>query len=240
MTNPFEARSLEDHLKSSVGGPDLIKQIEARGAQNAVEHMRAALASIGSHDGPAQPIANGVDVGVEREAELLKLVRVILDKISETRDQISSIASMAKERDVEGFNSVGNELDAIINDTANATNTIMDHLDAITLLLDDAEGMDVELKSAIRRHCSDITMACSFQDITGQRVKKVVEVIELIDSEISSIESKLSNGPQTSGGLTRLSSRIEQKNQGLLDGPRLSGDRANAQEEIDTMFAEKP
>ncbi|MHB1207173.1 MAG: protein phosphatase CheZ, partial [Rhodospirillaceae bacterium] len=67
------------------------------------------------------------------------------------------------------------ELDAIVAATAQATNTIMDAVDSIS-----AAGNSPEITDAVTK----IYEACTFQDITGQRITKVIKVLKVIEERI--------------------------------------------------------
>ena len=77
-------------------------------------------------------------------------------------------------------------------------------------------GVSPELSDRLDRHAIDIYTACSFQDITGQHVAKVVRTLRLIEQRINAVieiwgagahkmgvpaEAGLLNGPQAEGAL---------------------------------------
>lgn len=171
------------------------------------------------------------------ESELLVLFRNIIEKINEARGELQSIASMARERGAGDINAVEDELAAIITDTEQATNEIMDSAEAIEEFLRGNEGQQLPdtLRREILRKCSDITISCSFQDITGQRVRKVVEVIQHIDQHISLIEHNLGTSKRDQADSDFEASRRAQQDAGLLRGPGLPGSSVD-QNTIDELF----
>jgi len=78
------------------------------------------------------------------------------------------------------------ELDAVVESTAEATGTIMDSCDVI---MDKASAVG-EAGEAINNEVTKIYEACSFQDITGQRTTKVVTTLKTNDDKVG----KLING----------------------------------------------
>ncbi len=74
------------------------------------------------------------------------------------------------------------ELDAVVTHTAAATGAIMDECEALEQAV--AETACHALVSAA---AGRIYEACSFQDITGQRVAKVVHTLQLVDMRVASI-----------------------------------------------------
>ena len=76
------------------------------------------------------------------------------------------------------------ELDAVVEHTATATNAILtscETLDAVAVSLQGDSA--AKLQDATTR----IYEACSFQDITGQRITKVVGTLKAIESKVAQI-----------------------------------------------------
>ena len=126
--------------------------------------------------------------------------------------------------------SATDELDAIVAHTATATNCILEAcetLDAISSKMDrlDAERM-VDATSRIYE-------ACSFQDITGQRISKVVTTLKTIDTKIVHILATFS---VEQGVRDPDPERVELENSSLLNGPQLPM-VAMDQSEIDKLLA---
>ncbi len=71
------------------------------------------------------------------------------------------------------------ELDAIVNHTAAATSTILDECEHLELAVAGREGQEVVSAATAR-----IYEACSFQDITGQRVAKVVQTLQVVEARV--------------------------------------------------------
>ena len=81
------------------------------------------------------------------------------------------------------------ELDAIIGDTAEATNKIMDECDKIMGLAGEMGDTDVGAK--LIDCATRVYEACNFQDLTSQRIKKVVQALQHIEEKIGSMRSAL-------------------------------------------------
>lgn len=109
----------------------------------------------------------------------------------------------------------GLELDAIVQSTEEATNTIMEAAEEImTLEADDLEAH----RTACEAACMRIFEACSFQDITGQRISKVVDTLKHIEAHIDKMRDVW--------GVTRdhASEDSEEGSDNLLHGPALDGE----------------
>jgi chemotaxis protein CheZ len=123
--------------------------------------------------------------------------------------------------------SATDELDAIVSHTAAATDSILEvceTLDKVAGTLE-AEGAGV-LQDATTR----IYEACSFQDITGQRITKVVATLKAIDSKVGHIIATFDN---REGRPTPKPLPAEES---LLNGPQLPAS-AMDQSDIDKLLA---
>ena len=78
--------------------------------------------------------------------------------------------------------SAGEELGAIVQATETATNTIMECAEALM----GADASDpAAYKALVDEKMMIIFEACSFQDITGQRIAKVVETLQHIEQRVA-------------------------------------------------------
>jgi chemotaxis protein CheZ len=80
--------------------------------------------------------------------------------------------------------SATDELDAIVEHTAVATNAILESCELLEGLSTDVTGESAgKLQDAVTK----IYEACSFQDITGQRITKVVTTLKTIEAKVAQI-----------------------------------------------------
>jgi chemotaxis protein CheZ len=129
--------------------------------------------------------------------------------------------------------SAGEELDAIVKSTEKATNTIMEC--AETLMASDASD-PVAFKALVDEKMLIIFEACSFQDITGQRIAKVVETLQHIETRVARFADVM-RAKDLAGFLTDTErARAERKEKLMIHGPQLDGG-GNAQDEIDELLA---
>lgn len=126
----------------------------------------------------------------------------------------------------------GRELQAIVEATESATHMIMES--AETLL--ELDTPDIEKhRAAVADEAMKIFEACSFQDITGQRVSKIVETLEDIDQRVDCITKKLGLTAVTPTAEKPESDREKRKRELILNGPALTG-QGVGQDDIDAMF----
>ncbi|HEY9078912.1 protein phosphatase CheZ [Magnetovibrio sp.] len=205
-------------------------------AVKAVDQVIAAAKKV-KRKGKAVPIAAPRrakrDPAVTIYAELERLAAYIdaaKREIAEIRPQD------VKEEYLPG---ASDELDAIVAATADATNTIMDNCEVI-------EGVMGDVNDAVSAKLMDATThiyeACTFQDITGQRIGKVVAALKNIEKRIDALVLTLGDEiikPQKKNAKPEPTGKKEKKeitDADLLEGPQL-GDKAKSQAEIDDLLA---
>ncbi len=151
------------------------------------------------------------------------------DIIESTRADINATHAM----DISGTHIpiATDELDAVVAATEAATGTIMDSCDAVT---EYAENLDSAHKDFLVSEVTKILEACSFQDITGQRITKVVKSLKAIDEKVTLLMDVLKDKIPTSTE----PETVEDTRTGdarLLNGPQMP-DKAISQADIDKLL----
>jgi len=130
----------------------------------------------------------------------------------------------------------GQELSEVCKATEAATHTIMECAEAV--MASDARN-PAAYKALVEEKMMLVFEACSFQDITGQRISKVVQTLQLIDERVSrfakAIKAKDSEGP----GSEAERAREERRQRLILHGPHIGGPET-PQSEVDAMFRSRP
>lgn len=127
----------------------------------------------------------------------------------------------------------GAELEAITRDTENATHSIMNSAEAMMgFSIEGFDGDANAYKAAVDDEVMKIFEACSFQDITGQRVSKVVNVLKQIEERVGRLANTLGVEDSAPQAMT-----AEEKRRAdlLLNGPAIGGPETK-QDAIDAMF----
>ena len=158
-------------------------------------------------------------------------LRVIADFIAKARDEIRALRphEMRNER----LPSAGAELDAIVKDTEKATNQIMSAAEA--MLACDAADL-AGYKAFVEEQAMAIFEACSFQDITGQRVTKVVAVLRQVEERIARLAENLGVLGDHDGEVGDETAEQRRQREQILNGPAIGGPETH-QDDIDAMFA---
>lgn len=128
--------------------------------------------------------------------------------------------------------SATDELDAIVGATENATNSILDAAERLETL---ATEMTPEAGQRLTDQTVQIYEACNFQDITGQRITKVVRALKHIEERIDALV--LAFGPEVEEAVPATAPEEPKvvSDEDLLNGPQMP-QRAHDQAAIDALF----
>ncbi len=172
-------------------------------------------------------VSSNVDTYIQQE------IRKMANYITRAMGEISSIPLEKPENEEEGdprqnISLAHAELDAVVKATEAATNDILDAADQIQDNLSKGDKMNAD---AIMAATAKIYDACNFQDITGQRIAKVLSLLEFLETKLNNLKRLFDvSGDadlEDAGGDTR-------SDAALMRGPQLD---TPDQEEIDKLFA---
>lgn len=207
-------------------------------ANEAAAKIRVAIDSLKSSGVRERPLVEVLDLSHQMadamktffgslDRSIIGEFRYIADFIQKARDEISGLqANDIKDSRIPGASM---ELDAVVRDTERATETIMS--EAETLM--SAEPTDLELyKAEVGAAMLRIFEACSFQDLTGQRVNKVIATLRHIEERVGQFAGALG----VTDTAVPVSAADQRAKDLLLNGPAINGP-ATTQDDIDAMFA---
>lgn len=166
---------------------------------------------------------------MSRENIYLEL-KALHNLIEQTRKEIS--ASRASDISGTHIPDATDELDAVVEATEVATGTIMDSCEALAAY---ADKLDTPHKEFLQSEVTKVLEACSFQDITGQRITKVVKSIKQIDEKISKLMAVLED--KIPGLPNSVLTDTREGDAKLLNGPQMA-DKAVSQSDIDKLLAD--
>jgi chemotaxis protein CheZ len=122
------------------------------------------------------------------------------------------------------------ELDAIVAHTASATDAILESCETLDTV---AATLNGDAADKLQEATTRIYEACSFQDITGQRITKVVGTLKTIEEKVARIIATF--GQKTAGLPMRPPVELTGEAE-LLNGPQLPR-QAMDQSDIDKLMA---
>ncbi|MBK3396333.1 MULTISPECIES: protein phosphatase CheZ [Methylobacterium] len=155
----------------------------------------------------------------------------IADYITKLKGGIAALRAQELTRD--RIPMAHDELGSVVAATASATNRIMESAESILAL--EAKSLD-DYRRKVEAHIGDIFEACTFQDITGQRISKVVEALGQLEkrlSQFSTVVNVRDGEAELDPEEARRKARAEKL---LLNGPQPKGP-ATPQDAIDALFS---
>ena len=171
----------------------------------------------------------------EAEATLVSELHSISAYIQSVRSDLSAIGPEVKSQYIP---TATDELEAISETTAEATNRIMDAAESIEAMV---SGGAVADKAALTAAATQIYEACTFQDLTGQRVRKVVTALHAIEIRIDELIATFNAwlGVAPNDPAASKPPRPEDADDGEVraHGPQLPG-LAKTQAEIDALLGD--
>jgi chemotaxis protein CheZ len=163
-------------------------------------------------------------LGDEKKQPLVTVLEYLSQHIRITRTEISALKP-GSEGDF--LSSTADQLEEIVAETAKAANEIMGAAESVEAI---ALNTDAKTREALQAAATRIYEASAFQDITGQRITKVVRALQHIENRIEALASACGEALSQSAA-----SASPQGDAALLNGPQLSGSAAT-QSEIDSLF----
>jgi chemotaxis protein CheZ len=153
--------------------------------------------------------------------ELYAQIEEICKSVQDIQTEAAGIALQSKQPDAAAH------LNDVLQHTEDATMTILDTMAAIQETVD-AGGADLSQK--VSEHITRVYEACNFQDVSGQRIQKVLANWQIIENRLS----KLSEMAKSYGVMPPATTTPVNSNP-LLNGPQLAVD-APDQASVDALF----
>ncbi len=103
----------------------------------------------------------------------------ITARIGEVHAQIARLIAIP----ASGARNSGLELEAVVHATESAADTILEAAEAIQVWLDDGSGDTAVLAERVNA----IFQACSFQDLTGQRIRRAIRQLQHVETMLEGL-----------------------------------------------------
>jgi chemotaxis protein CheZ len=174
------------------------------------------------------------------QCEKLKVeLDLIHDAIGRTKREIAVLHGTSFNG--EEMARVNGELGAVVGGTEEATQQILEaaeSIDQAASALTKVNSPDQQklLSEEIQEHVVSIFEACNFQDLTGQRIKKVMNTMKFIENHVTVMMDIW-------GGVDAIKAHappivdLREDDAQLLNGPKLADDTGHAsQDDIDALF----
>src|SRR5262245_2519349 len=198
-----------------------------------VERMGSTKASTAS-DGAASVKRTAIRIHSDGLRQLQHEAQATNNAITRTKQEIAMLHAGAFGQ---GRPRAARELHAVVDGTERAAHQIMDAAETIAkaakaLTASGDRGQNDELSQQIRDHVLRIFEACNFQDLSGQRITKVLAMLQFIDESIARM-MEIWGGADAFKHYTGAS----KDEPGLLNGPKLGGESGHvSQADIDALL----
>lgn len=206
-------------------------------AQNAVSEEVSASTDLQVAE--AQALLSTYRAQIEQCEKLKIELDLIHDAINRTKMEIATLHG--KSFDGDEMAKVNGELGAVVGGTEEATQQILAAAEAIdnaatALGKVTSPDQQKQLIDEIGDSVVAVFEACNFQDLTGQRINKVMTTMKFIEKHIMEMM-------EIWGGVDAIKAHVPAfvddrvGDAKLLNGPKLDGDAGHAsQDDIDAMF----
>ena len=170
-------------------------------------------------------------MGISDNIELENELRKIADYIVTLRREIAVL--QANEMHMRKIPAAGHELAAVVTSTEGATNEIM----AIAENVLSADASDpAAYKTFVDKEMMALFETCAFQDLTGQRISRVVKTLEHIEARVARFATYAGVQDETGHANEKEAEDAARREKLLLNGPSIA-DEGNTQPDIDRLLA---
>jgi len=242
-----------EHARPFTGATDQTDETSGDAASNgitAAQHREimdaiAALnekieANSGTREGAIAPaLLDQYKAELREAANLASKLEGLQSAIDKTKKEIVMLYDDGASG--ERLNQLVGELEHVVGGTETATDTILSQTEKIegaitgfTALL--PQGVDDSALMEIQDSLTSIMEACNFQDLTGQRITKVVKAMAFIEDRVTAMR-EIWGEHAFEGMEVEKQEHEEDDPQSFLHGPGMEGDtdRSN-QDDIDALF----
>lgn len=254
--NEAEFLEIEEALASTPRGRTFLRMRDQRQRVVAIEEVRRLSVSIRDWVTRKVEANDGSHLAILRR-ELHEMGAYI----QRTRDELASLRM--KDGAPNGSNRINlatEELDEIVRSTERATSDILNAAENILKLADAVAPVAKDQAAEVSSQATEILTACSFQDLTGQRITKVVNTLRYLEERVNAMieiwgietgkaveepaderpDAHLLNGPARAGQ-EKSQADIDAILNGVAGGeesklPELLSGKSASQSDIDRMF----
>ena len=176
----------------------------------------------------------------ETDKKLRAEVVGLVQYIRRFREEIAQMVASDSDSQTR-FDGMSDQLDAIVQATEDATHSILENMEAVDAILTDLRdaedgGTRATLCDDLENRTMSVIEACTFQDITGQRVNKIVRSMKFVEDRVN-VMIELWGEDE----IERLADEYTAANRKdaedtLLQGPALEAEASISQDEIDKLF----
>lgn len=177
--------------------------------------------------------SNKASASVELNKKLHGEITDVADYILETKRELAALRPDEIKSDF--LPTATDELEAIVGATEAATNSILAGMERLE---DNMDKLDDATAETFGEVITGVYEACSFQDITGQRISRVVNALQHVENKVDVLlgffGDDLKNG-QASPKSPKRARGNDRPDEDLMNGPQMPG-KGVSQDDIDALF----
>jgi chemotaxis protein CheZ len=178
---------------------------------------------------------------VAHEQELKALLNEfgrMIKHVNMIRHELAALRSPGPEGG-DAFETMNEQVAAAVETTEEASNSIMSAMDQLGGMIAELQGRELDQDTTTTlQQMAEVTTgvyeACAFQDLTSQRLARVLKLLSAVETRVSTIVS-IWGAAEIQQLIDRLESRTPREDE-PLSGPQRKG-AGTSQEEIDRLFA---
>ncbi|WP_310621148.1 protein phosphatase CheZ [Flexibacterium corallicola] len=239
----YRAEAVFGRMANENLDPDDVNEVRHRELLAEMAELKAMLAPQQTSESEVASISEKIVKELREEISEATALKTELDAISQAiRDTKSEIAALHQKAGsiAENKGRVAGELEAIVLGTEGATEQILsaaEFIDEATKTLAPMVGdKDSGLTNDIQEKVISIFEACNFQDLTGQRISKVVDTMSFIETRVLKM-MEIWGGLETFKDI-EVEHEAMSDDEALLHGPSLATDTDTvSQDDIDALFS---
>jgi len=187
-------------------------------------------------------ISENVEKDTDVVERVMAEVKSLNDHIAATKEEITALKSADEANS--SLSSATMELSEVVKTTENAANAILENAELIDGLVaglrkkvpeGDPDNIETDIDK-LEFISMELLTACSFQDITGQRINKVVNALNYIEERLHRMIEiwNIKQGTADTHAMTFASDDTREDKE-MIHGPQ-GGDTGMGQDDIDSMF----
>lgn len=239
---PFRAELQMQQAKAGTasGGDGATVAYDDSAARARHDEVMKAIAQLRqdltSHEAVAPTVLEEYKKEVFEAANLKRQLEEVSNAILTTKKEIAKLHPLDRNQD--RIAAMTDELDAVVNATEGATEVILaasERIEALTESIKVQASNEDERAAAedISEQIMKIFEACNFQDLTGQRITRVVNTLRFVEERIDTMIAALGGEQEIAEVIPE--TQAKEGDARLLHGPQ-SGENRISQDEIDALF----
>lgn len=225
--------------EASQGSSDPLSDIRHSEVMDGLRDILGRIEPQAVQESASVQLLEGYKKDLQEARKVKEEMNLIYQAIARTKQEIATLHQTSCEG--AGMHRMTDELGAIVEGTEQATEDILTAVEEI-------DSKATELAAALKKqqnqdHACDIQdqvvkifEACNFQDLTGQRITKVVRAFGFIESRVDRM-MEIWGGIDSFRDIEVIENPSRDGDAALLNGPSLNSDEDVAsQDDIDALF----